>query len=276
MNIVRVPVLWERLQHQLGGDLENAEMGRLDAVANYAASKGMQMILDVHNYAAYRGSRIGTKNVPTSALGDLWRRIAERYKDNKSVIFGLMNEPHDMATETWLEAANNAIAEIRATGAKNLILVPGNGWSSARTWVDSDYGTPNGDVMLKIEDPADDFAYDVHQYFNADWTGTSADCQSVDVGTLTLTPVTEWARLHHKRVFLGEIGVGSDRTCLDALDRVARFMNENNDVWLGWAYWAGGAWWSKDYFTSIQPLGGKDRPQMAVLEKYTQPDAPVR
>ncbi len=163
-------------------------MGRLDAVANYAASKGMQMILDVHNYAAYRGSRIGTKNVPTSALGDLWRRIAERYKDNKSVIFGLMNEPHDMATETWLEAANNAIAEIRATGAKNLILVPGNGWSSARTWVDSDYGTPNGDVMLKIEDPADDFAYDVHQYLNADWTGTSADCQSVDVGTLTLPP----------------------------------------------------------------------------------------
>ena len=29
------------------------------------------------------------------------------------------------------------------------------------------------------------------------------------------------------------------------------------------------AWWPKDYFTSIQPLGGKDRPQMAVLEKYT-------
>ena len=35
-----------------------------------------------------------------------------------------------------------------------------------------------------------------------------------------LTPVTEWARQHRKRVFLGEIGVGSGRTCLDALDRV--------------------------------------------------------
>ena len=32
--------------------------------------------------------------------------------------------------------------------------------------------------MLSIEDPADNFAYEVHQYFNADWTGTSADCQS--------------------------------------------------------------------------------------------------
>ena len=145
MNIIRVPVLWERLQHQLGGDLDSAEMGRLDAVINYAASKGMRVILDVHNYAAYRGSMIGTKNVPTSALGDLWRRIAERYKNNESVVFGLMNEPNNLPTETWLEAANIAIAEIRRTGAKNLILVPGNGWSSARSWVEGDYGTPNGE-----------------------------------------------------------------------------------------------------------------------------------
>ena len=74
MNIIRVPALWERLQHQLGGDLDSAEMGRLDAVIGYAASKGMRVILDVHNYAAYRGAMIGTENVPTSALGDLWRQ----------------------------------------------------------------------------------------------------------------------------------------------------------------------------------------------------------
>ena len=269
MNIIRVPTLWERLQHELQGDLDSEEMSRLDAVIAYAGSKGMRVILDVHNYAGYRGSVIGTKDLPTNALGDLWRRIAERYKDNDTVIFGLMNEPNALPTETWLEAANIAIAEIRRTGAKNLILVPGNGWSSARSWVDADYGTPNGEVMLKVEDPADNFAYDVHQYFNSDFTGTSADCQSVDIGIATLTPVTEWARQHRRRAFLGELGVGAGRTCLDALDRVMRFMNDNNDVWLGWAYWAGGAWWPKDYFTSIQPLGGKDRPQMAVIEKYT-------
>jgi endoglucanase len=268
MTVVRVPVLWERIQPKLGSELDGAEMARLDAVVAHAASKGMRVILDVHNYAAYRGSMIGTTSVPTSALGDLWRKIAARYKDKESVVFGLMNEPNNLKTETWFEAANIAIAQIRGTGAKSLILVPGNGWSSARSWVDRDYGTSNGEVMLGIKDPADNFVYDVHQYFNSDWTGTSADCQSRDIGISTLTPFTQWARQHHQRGFLGEIGVGAGSTCLDALDRTLRFMSDNSDVWVGLTYWAGGAWWPKDYFTNVQPLDGKDRPQMTILEKY--------
>ena len=273
MNTIRVPVLWERIQPRLGSELDGEEMARLDGVIDRAASRGMRVIFDVHNYAAYRGSMIGTTKVPTTALGDLWRRIAQRYKDKETVVFGLMNEPNNLRTETWLEAANMAIADIRATGAKNLILVPGNGWSSARSWVDSDYGTPNGEVMLNVKDPANNFAYEVHQYFNSDFTGTAGDCRSSDIGIATLTPFTEWARKHRQRGFLGEMGVGAGSTCLDALDRVLRFMAENDDVWIGWTYWAGGAWWPSDYFTSIQPSDGKDRPQMTILQKYARTDA---
>jgi endoglucanase len=98
----------------------------------------------------------------------------------------------------------------------------------------------------------------------------------VDVGVASLSPVTEWAKQHGKRAFLGEVGVGSGSTCLDALDRVMAYMSENSEVWLGWTYWAGGAWWPKDYFTNLQPLDGKDRPQMGVLKKYTQADATMR
>lgn len=276
MNIIRVPALWERLQRQLGGDLDAAEMKRLDDVIDYAAAKGLRVILDIHNYAAYRGAMIGSKDVPANALGELWGRIAERYKDKNAVIFGLMNEPNNLPTETWLRAANIAIAAIRLTGAKNLVLVPGVGWTSARDWLGGTYGTPNGEAMLQVEDPAANFAYEVHQYFNADWTGASADCQSVDVGIETLTPVTQWARKHGKRVFLGEVGVGSGQTCLEALDRVMRYISENSDAWLGWTYWAGGAWWPTDYFTSLQPLDGKDRPQMTILEKHIRSAAATR
>ncbi|MGE3528031.1 MAG: glycoside hydrolase family 5 protein [Methyloceanibacter sp.] len=275
MNVARIAVLWERLQHRLQGDLDKAEVARLDAVIDLAAAKGMRVIVDIHNYARYAGAVLGSPGLPPQALADLWRRLGERYKDNDAVIFGLMNEPNGLPTETWLEAANAAIAAIRGAGAKNLILVPGNGWSSARDWPGSSYGTPNSEAMLKVEDPEGNFAYDVHQYFDADFTGTGADCQSAGIGIETLTPVTEWARQHGRRAFLGEFGVGPGATCLEALDRVMRFLNANSDVWLGWTYWAGGEWWPADYFTNIQPQGGVEPPQMAVIEKYL-PDAPVR
>jgi endoglucanase len=273
MNIVRVAVLWERIQHQLQGNLDDEEIGRLDAVIDDAAAKGMRVIIDVHNYARYRGAIIGSKDLPPDAFGDLWRRLGERYKGNDAVIFGLMNEPNGLPTETWLGAANVAIAGIRHAGAKNLILVPGNGWSSARDWQGDSYGTSNSDIMLKIEDPGDNFAYEVHQYFNSDFTGTAADCQSVNIGVATLTGVAEWSRRHGRHLFLGEFGVGANATCLEALDRTLRFVSENSDVWLGWTYWAGGEWWPPDYFTNVQPTGGHDRPQISVLQKYLNKDS---
>jgi endoglucanase len=273
MNIIRLPLSWERLQHELGSDLDEAEMRRIDLIVNYTGAKKIKIILDVHNYAAYFGSVIGTEKLPPNALGDLWRRIGARYKDNELVIFGLMNEPTGLQTKTWLTAANSAIAEIRRTGAKNLIFVPGNGWSSARSWTGGGYGTSNAKVMLNVVDAGNNSVFEVHQYFNSDWTGTRPDCQSDDIGVLTLTPFTQWARKHRKRGFLGEFGVGSNPTCLEALDRVLKFMAENNDVWLGWTYWAAGSWWPKDYFTSIEPLDGRDRPQMSVLEKYIRPQS---
>jgi endoglucanase len=281
MNIIRVPVLWERIQRKVGADIEPEHAERIAAVVRLAAARRMRVIIDVHNYARYADAVIGTPNTPLSALGNLWRQIAARFNDNDSVIFGLMNEPHGLRTETWLEAVNMAIAEIRRVGAGNLILVPGNGWSSARTWVtrgltSRNYGSLNGKVMLNVVDPANNYIYEVHQYFNRDWTGTKPDCQSVDIGIRTLTPFTLWARENRKRGFLGEFGVGSSPTCLAALERVLKFMAENNDVWQGWTYWAGGRLWDTEYFTSIQPLKGKDRPQMSVLEKFTRSSPSLR
>jgi endoglucanase len=268
MNIFRLPVLWERLQHDLDKDLDETEMKRIDAVVSYVTSKGIKVIIDVHNYAKYSGAVIGSPGLPPSALGELWRQIALQYKQNDLVVFGLMNEPTGLPTETWLQAANDAIAKIRQVGARNLILVPGNGWSSARDWMSRKYGTPNSEAMLNIVDPADNYVFDVHQYFDFDFTGTHDDCQSAEIGIRSLAPFTQWARDNRKRGFLGEFGAGANATCLENLDRVLQFLAANNDVWLGWTFWAAGTWWPKDYYTNVEPIDGKDRPQMLVLEKY--------
>jgi endoglucanase len=267
MNVLRIPFRWERLQPTLSGPLDEAEAARLDAVVKRARAKGLRVALDVHNYAAYRKQPIGSGAVPAAALADLWGRLAARYKGDGSIIFGLMNEPKGLRTETWLEAANAAIAEIRRQGARNLVLVPGNGWTGAHSWFASGYGTANAKVMLGVTDPANNYAYEVHQYLDGNFSGTHPRCQSESIGADKLKAFTDWLRRNHRRGFLGEFGGGADATCLAAIDAMLGFIDANADVWIGWTYWAAGPW-PRDYFTSLEPIDGRDRPQMAVLSKH--------
>jgi endoglucanase len=266
-NIIRLCVLWERLQPQLDADLNESEMKQIDTVIAGARTKGVRVLLDIHNYASFAGSKIGTDKVSIKDFADLWRRIALRYRDDPSVIFGLMNEPVKLPTETWLDATNAAIKEIRATDAANEIMVPGNGWSSARDWFSSSYGSSNSSLMQQTIDPKNNFIYEVHQYFDVGASGTHATCIDAASATAAIAPFTEWARKNGRKAFLGEFGVGADPNCLKALQNVLEFMQGNPDVWVGWTYWAAGPW-PKDYFTNIEPDGGSDRPQMAILEKF--------
>lgn len=267
MNVIRVPFRWERIQPSLNGELDPAEYRRLADVVHHATAKKLFVILDVHNYAAYAGATIGSPEVPVAAFADLWKRLAGKFKKETQVGFGLMNEPKGLPTETWLEAANAAIAQIRAAGAKNLVFVPGNGYSGGQSWFKKGYGTPNAAVMLGVSDPDDNYVYELHQYLDSNYSGTHPECQSETIGVTTLTAVTGWLRRHHKRGFLGEFGAGKDPTCLAALDAMLGFMDKNRDAWLGWTYWAAGAWPPR-YFTSVQPVDGVDTPQMKVLLRH--------
>ena len=110
-----------------------------------------------------------------------------------------MNEPTELRTEIWLEAANDSIAKIRRVGAKNLILVPGNGWSSARDWMSGKYGTPNATVMLNVVDPDDNFAFDVHQLARmltakASRLGSRRWCRST-IGRADMASAVSWVNL---------------------------------------------------------------------------------
>ena len=64
MNIVRLPILWERMQPKAQGPLDQAQLALLkQAVAN-AKAANQYLIIDVHNYAKYYGQKIGSKRVP--------------------------------------------------------------------------------------------------------------------------------------------------------------------------------------------------------------------
>jgi endoglucanase len=272
MNLIRLPFRWERLQQGLNQELDPAELGRLSETVRYATeTRGLSVLLDPHNYARYTAAGVEGivgVDVDVAAFADFWRRLALAFANQPRVLFGLVNEPNTMATETWLTAANAAIAAIREAGAQNLILVPGNGWTGAHGWFQTYYGSANASVMSGVVDPGNNFVYELHQYLDSDSSGTLPTCVSETIGAERMQQVTAWLRERGARGFLAEYGAPGNSLCLKAMDQLLDYVEQNSDVWLGWAAWAGGPRWG-DNLLSVEPLAnGKDRPQLVVIRRH--------
>ena len=268
-DVIRLPFKWERVQPTIGGPLDAIEMSYIEAVVAYAERQGIAVILDPHDFGFGYGNPIGSEATPVAAFSDLWSRLAERFADSPNVLFGLMNEPHLQSATEWLWAANAAVAAIRAAGATQEILVPGSYYDGAWSWTTTDNSRVVGNG---VRDPLDNFAFDLHQYLDADGSGVQFSVVSETVGVERLVAATAWAERTGSRLFLSEFGVATDQTSLAALENMLRYMEQHADVWQGATYWAAGAWWG-DYPFAVEPIAGVDRPQMGVLERHVSPDA---
>jgi len=266
MNTFRLPFLWERLQGQQNGQFNQTYLGYISDFVKYATGRGATVILDPHNYARYYGQVIG-QGTPVGAFANLWTNLANQFKGNSKVMFGLMNEPHDMQTEMWLSDANAAIAAIRATGANNVITVPGNGWTGAASWTGNSYGTPNAQVMTGIKDSANNFIFEVHQYLDTDSSGTNANCVNNTIGSDRMMQFVGWAKQHGYKAILGEWAGGANSVCYSAITDLLNYIDQNSDVIVGWTWWGGGPWWGK-YMFALDPQFGGDAPQMQYLSSH--------
>lgn len=267
MNTFRIGFKWERLQPTANGDFAATYFGKLDALVKYATSKGAHVILNPHNFARYYGNLVGSSQVPNGVFADLWKRLGAQYAANPNVLFNLVNEPHDMPTRQWVDAANAAIAAIRGAGAKNVVIAPGNNWTGAHSWFSTSGGASNADAMLDLVDPIDNTLIEVHQYLDANSGGGAGACVSTTIGSERLTQWVGWLREHGKKGFVGEFAGRNDATCRAAIDDMLSYMHENGDVVTGWLWWAGGPGWG-DYVFTLEPKNGQDRPQMAWLAPF--------
>ena len=264
VNTFRIPVLWERLQPTLNGALDPGELGRLQSTIAMIKYSGATAIIDIHNFGGYRGQPIGSSSVPIQSFANFWSLMAAQWPSDKQVVFGLMNEPAAVTAPTWRMTINQVIPAIRSANANNLILIPGAGWDGAHDWT-----VANGPAMTGIQDPANNFAIEMHEYLDGNFSGTGTTCQSPTDVVNNLIPATAWLRANHYRGFIGEFGASSDPNCLTGLTTMLTYFANNNDVWQGWTYWAGGLWWGT-YFQSIEPQNGVDRPQMTTIKTFLQ------
>lgn len=263
IHLIRLPFKWERMQSEVAGPLDVAELKLLDGAIALAREHGARVIIEPHNYARYNGKLVGGPDVPASALGDLWAKLAAHFASEDTVCaYGLMNEPHG-TNGTWPKVAQAAVDGVRTADHAKLILVPGDSWSGAHSW-------PKANPDLVITDPANNYAFEAHQYFDKDNSGTykhSYDDEkaSPDVGVERLQPFLTWIAERKVRGFIGEFGVpDNDPRWIIVLEH---FVAEMQRADIGGTYWAGGSWFSANALSIDQRKDGSDRPQLGVLQK---------
>jgi endoglucanase len=267
-NVIRLPFRWERLQPDMGGPFDTSEWDRLSATVRAISRAGMRAIVDPHNYAHRHIRRdgfsakhvIGSAAVPTSAFSTFWAELARRLTGEPTAIFGLINEPAEIEAAAWLDIANKAIAAIRATGARNVILMPGVAYTGAHSW----YAAGNT-LMEQVVDPAKNLAIDVHQYFDSDSSGRTPRAVSSSIGTERIEAFQEWARVRKFKAFLGEFGAGAEPVSLAAIEDLLTEIANNRDVWIGWSAWAAGPWWPPSDPLRLSPNADGSWPPQTIL-----------
>jgi endoglucanase len=111
--------------------------------------------------------------------------------------------------------------------------------------------------MVSLKDPQNKLIYQMHQYFNVDFSGERNKTECTH-GKETLVGATKWLRDNKKLGILGEYAGDESQGCKNAVKGALEYMVQNKDVWKGAIYWSAGPWWDQAdkndyYYASIEP-----------------------
>lgn len=296
LGFIRLQVQWERLQPALGGDLDPTNLGYLQNNVAYAKAAGALVSIDPHNFGRYAPSESFVSNpciidnpcagspvqVTSDDLADFWVRMSSVFKDEPAVVaYDLMNEPHDMGTANWGAIAQKVLTAIRANGDNKLIMIPGDGWSNATNW-----SLYNG-ASAYINDPATNYYYEAHEYFDSDYSGSyamtyaqelAANPKMAEIGVTRLTPFVQWCTANKVPCYLGEYGIpNNDPNWLTVLNN---FLTALDAAGMPGTYWAAGELWADVTgctcsLLSVQPANNftTDAEQLPTLLAHVAPNA---
>ncbi|KAK5712233.1 hypothetical protein LTR17_018046 [Elasticomyces elasticus] len=264
LNVFRLPVGWQYLlNNNLGGTLDATNFGKYDKLVQGCLASGASCIIDIHNYARWNGAIIGQGGPTNAQFANLWSQLATKYKTNSKVIFGLMNEPHDLDITSWATSAQAAVTAIRTAGATSQkILLPGTGYTSAADFVDNGSAAALSTVK-NLDGSFTNLIFDVHKYLDSDNSGTHASCTQTNVAsfntfaTYLRTNKASHAPIQNRQAFLTETGGGpNDASCLTDVCAELDSLNANSDVYLGWVGWGAGKFDSSYVLSETPTLSG--------------------
>jgi len=235
VNAVRVPLNEDCWLGINGAPAAYSGSNYQQAIVNYVNllnQYGMAVILDLHWNAPGTTQATGQEPMPDQDHAPaFWQSVATTFAGNSSVIFDLYNEPYpDSNQDTtaawtcWLNGGTcpgvsfpaagmqELVNTVRATGAKNIIMLGGVEYSNSLSqW-----------LSYEPSDPLNNLAASWHSYnFNVCNTSTCWNNQ--------VAPVAQKVP-----VITGEIG---ENDCADGyIDPLMSWMDSHGISYLGWTW----------------------------------------
>jgi hypothetical protein len=265
IHVVRVPLNEECwLGHAdvpAGGTSGAAYQQAIKDWVNLLVANGINVILDLHwTFGQYSGPGAGCPDVNATCQKPMpdaqftptfWSQVAAAFKGNNAVIFDLFNEPFpDFAnnfsnpTAAWtclrdggtctgisypVAGMQSLVNAVRATGADNVLMVPGLTWTNDLSqWLAYEPTDPDGNIVASW-----------HSYnFNA---CVSSSCWDSQIGAVAAkVPVQA-----------GEIG---QNTCAhDYIDQVMAWADAHG---VGYTAWTWNPWGCGSGNVLIQDYSG--------------------
>lgn len=284
---IRLPFKALRLQPSLGGALETENINAIKAfVARAATFTGLIVELELHDFGERTVGGLNVKindaQFPANYLADIYLKIwAElTVPQREHVRWGLMNEPKfNWTPEEWRDYACAQVALMRAGGITEMIIVPGVDFTGAHSWISSGNAaawarTALTAPQLAALDSGDGWAFDWHQYFDVDSSGSDGSA-IVDSHTRFFA-AAQWAIDNDYLYSIGEFGVSTDsQNLIEARLSMEFLVSQPRCISIAW--WGAGERWGTYHFR-LNPLLGfsniVDVPQMFLFADFTMPINP--
>lgn len=243
---VRLPVRWSaHAAKDAPYAVEAKFFERVDWALDRAAEQKLNVVLNVHHYAEMDDD----PDAHLPRLVGIWEQVARRYKDRPpSVVFELLNEPHEKLTEEkWNAAIPAVLKAVRTTNpARPVVVGPGqwNGiWALPKLKLPDD---PNLIVTVHHYDPFP-FTHQgapwvtdekVKATTGVRWTGSADEVKALRA---KFDEAQTWAKAHNRPVFLGEFGAYQTADTDSRARWTAAVAREAEARGWSWAYWEFGS-----------------------------------
>ena len=287
-NLVRVPIRWNAHAMDISPyTIDTAFFDRVDWVINQAFANNLSIIVNIHHYNELMADPEGHKD----RFLQLWQQISQQYQNySQSLIFEVLNEPHDNLTNTlWNQYLQEAIDIIRITNPdRTLILGPTN-WNNV--WALTDLVLPQNDsnivVTFHFYSPFEfthqgaEWVSGSNAWLGENWTGSQSE---KDLINNEFDIAINWAKTNNKNLFLGEFGAYKHAFMNGRIEWTSyiRAKAESIPEMWGWAYWefcssfgimdSSLSYWYKGLLGSLLP----DSPLIIKRDSSTTSSLPIQ